>query len=465
MGNQLPVPRMENTFDVSTTSLLDLPLETTLDISSYLDKNDIKALRSTCRRMDTLLLDTFGNQFFNSLYIMPTTLALDALIQISEDQRIRQHVKELHICCSMYQDCERELNTYNSPRWLQDNELPFENVSTPEQEATNNSVTLVRKSGFEAQLIIALRNLNITHMTIYDYRRLREAPSALELGRSQLLQQTGRDPRDARGRAWEYTTGPRDPDSGPMDMATCMTTAIFRAIEETLPPISTLNLPNIQLDKLNVSETLGPKLIHLTHLTLTLSLSHRITPDFSPTTPKILSSINSLPNLQHLHLSTYPHKRLITSSLSLYPYLLFLHPSPTLTSLHLSSLSDTDPCLATFLSHLPSLTTLSLHFTPISQSSNPPWLAMFNPLTPILCNPSLSTLTLVFDGRNAWEFAARYIRTGTTGFDCDSESEDEETRYQPSRREMLNALKEILPNYTRHVFRRCCHGQTSRVRG
>lgn len=249
-----------------------------------------------------------------------------------------------------------------------------------------------------------------------------------------------------------------------MDMATCMTGIVFRAFEETLPPICTLTLPVIQLDKLNVSAALGSKLTHLTHLTLTLSLSHCIRPDFSPSTPCILAMINSLPNLPHLNLSTSPHKRLMHSSLSLYPYLLSLNPSRSLTSLHLRGLGDTDPCLPPFLSSLLSLSTLSLHFTPITQSSNGPWRTLFYSLTPILCSPSLSTLTLVFDNRNACDFAARHIRTGTTGFDHDSESEDEETRYHPSRREMLETLKQILPNYTRHVFGKCCHGQNSRSR-
>ena len=58
---------------------------------------------------------------------MPTAFALDALIQISENQRMRQHVKELHICCSIYQDRGGNPDAYNIPRRLESDDLPFEN--------------------------------------------------------------------------------------------------------------------------------------------------------------------------------------------------------------------------------------------------------------------------------------------------------------------------------------------------
>lgn len=100
------------------------------------------------------------------------------------------------------------------------------------------------------------------------------------------MQHTGRDPFNARGRAWEYTSGSRDPDSGPTDMATCMSSAALRALDTTLPPITTLNLPVVQLDKLEVLDTLGPKLVNLTHLTLTLSLGGSHTPRLLTLNPK-----------------------------------------------------------------------------------------------------------------------------------------------------------------------------------
>ncbi|KEQ74081.1 hypothetical protein M436DRAFT_63416 [Aureobasidium namibiae CBS 147.97] len=130
---------------------------------------------------------------------MPTIFALDTLIQTSENKRIRQHVKELYICCSIYQDCKRKSNLNNSSRRLQEDELPFENASTPAQGATNETIELVRHGRFEKRLIIALRNLNITHMTVYDYRGPRKAVSALKPGWTQLVQHTGRVPFTAAG--------------------------------------------------------------------------------------------------------------------------------------------------------------------------------------------------------------------------------------------------------------------------
>jgi hypothetical protein len=77
MAHPLSRPYVDDTLnasilDASTTSLLDLPVETVLEMASHLDKDDVKALRSTCTYMDATLLDTFGKQFFNCVYIMPT---------------------------------------------------------------------------------------------------------------------------------------------------------------------------------------------------------------------------------------------------------------------------------------------------------------------------------------------------------------------------------------------------------
>jgi hypothetical protein len=481
--------------NVSTPSLLVLPVEITLEVASYVDKYDLTALRSTCKQLDTLLLPTVGKRCFNRLYVIPIVPALDILIQISKSERLRPYIKELHICCSIYQSRERIPNITNLTRMRELHELPFCDPKTPEQEAANEAVTLVQKGGFEKQLVEALRHLKITRVQVHSYKGLHRSVEALRLGRPQFIEQTGRDPfeevTENSCRAWDYTDYC---DSGTMDLATHMTSIVLSAIGETQSPISSLEVPIIQVDKLRVSKTLGARLTHLQHLTLTITLGARRTRDLPP--QDLLAMINTIPNLHILDLSTSPHKRLHHSSLPLY-YFLEHFKFLAVETLHLSSLCGTSPLLAPFLASLPRLKTLSLHFTPILERSYPAWRRlllspedpleevtshltwreMFLSLEPVLSRAGLCTLDLKIDGYDAFELISMYERRRFAVFDeeeqrhdeqsQDEQSEDEqsedeqnenEERHQPSsklsRMEMLDRLAEIMPHYHHSVFRK-----------
>lgn len=161
----------------------------------------------------------------------------------------------------------------------------------------------------------------------------------LVLGRSQLIQRTGRDQleksRSKCRRTWEYAS--RE-NHGPMDMATCMTNIVLSAIESSDIPLQNLSLPMIQVDKLHLLPNLGRNLELLQRLKVDIGLSvsrcdyHLFPSELSE--PNIFTMINDLPCLEYLELFTWPLKRLRPESLSLYPYLPQLKPLQVRT-LHL----------------------------------------------------------------------------------------------------------------------------------
>ncbi|CAD0097399.1 unnamed protein product [Aureobasidium mustum] len=337
--------------NLAIRSILNLPFETVLEFVSYLDRQDILALRSTCKYMDTILLDTFAKQFFSQIYVLPTEHSLQLLLEVSNDKRIRRHVKELLICCTIYQDHSSRYGDWESDahiiihktRLLTENESPFPDTTSPEEEATNEAVNFVRKGSFGRQLTAALQSLEIDSIEILNYGQMKcwHLPLPLILGRSQLLRRTGRDPFDTpdcvRGRgprSWEYASNEED---GPMDMATYMSNTVLSAIEDSGLLLRSFVIPVVQTDRLKALPTLSSNLSSLQHLKLTIGHDARSTCHDSPDPdPNFFTSINELPNLQHLHLSTWP-ARARPGSVSLNPFLSLLKPL-NLRSLHLGSL-------------------------------------------------------------------------------------------------------------------------------
>lgn len=232
-------------------------------------------LRSTCRYMDAILLDKFGKKVFSRLYVLPTKFSLQLLLEVARNKRIKHFVKELYICCSIYQDCGSRYNspedprfaranvTISSPRMLQENEIPYPEPTSPEMEAANEAVDLVRRGSFQKQLTTALQSLRIVSMEIHTYWQMRYLQTSLPLvlGRSQLTQRTGKDsfekPQSKPRRTWEYASFEQD---GPMDMVTCMTKAVLSAIEASDTPLKGLTFSKIQIDKLQISPNLGNNL-------------------------------------------------------------------------------------------------------------------------------------------------------------------------------------------------------------
>jgi hypothetical protein len=79
---------------------------------------------------------------------------------------------------------------------LRDDETPFRNPASSEQEVTNEAVNFVQKGCFEKELTTALQALDVTSVDMHFYRQMRylDNPLSLMLVRSQLIRRTGTDP-------------------------------------------------------------------------------------------------------------------------------------------------------------------------------------------------------------------------------------------------------------------------------
>jgi hypothetical protein len=388
---------------------------------------------------------------------------MDALIQISQNERIRHHVKELHICCSIYQHRERPSNHHNIfyikrifMRKLEESEMPYEDPCTPEEEATNEAVDLVRRGGFQKLLITALRGLQIARVEIHTYREWHTDLEGLKLGRSQLIQRTGTDPfHQLVQRAWDYVPAS---DDKVMDMVTCMTSVLLTAIEQALPPISTLDIPIVQIDKLRISPSLGSKLTHLQDLAIIISVRDQelIGQQIYPSSPSdLFLMINDLPNLHTLHLSTWPLQRSNRYSLPLYPFLPYLGPL-ALTTLYIHSLCDTSSLLIPFLASLPLLHTLSLGFIVIRERDNKPWRDQLLALKPLVLRPTLNEFIMTVDYNDAFQSASQLIAAECTDESRNDDENEEDERRIPGREEMLDCLAKHMPNLHWHGPRCCC---------
>ncbi|KAG9692243.1 hypothetical protein KCU95_g3387, partial [Aureobasidium melanogenum] len=363
-------------------------------------------------------------------------------------------------------------NITSWPRILREDETPFRNPASPEQEVTNEAVNFVRKGGFEKGLTTALQALDITSVEIHTYRQMRylDDPLPLMLGRSQLIQRTGRDPfkkpggehRKKISRAWEYASSRGD---RPMDMVTCMTSSVLSAIEVSQTPLQTLIIPVIQIDNLKISPTLGCSLKHLQHLEVTISLAkHQFSCPPQLSELDLISFINHIPALRHLELTTWPVERLIGSSLSLHLFLPRLKPLQ-LESLHLHNLCDASSDLVPFLEPLKILKTLSLYFVVIKEKKNKPWRDMLLGLKDVLSRVRDSEMYI--DHWDAFELSKMLQSKSSETPDDEDLNDDkywDDNAWRKSEKleknDMLEVLAQTMPHYHDSVFRTCRMGSS-----
>ncbi|KAI5919484.1 hypothetical protein F4810DRAFT_499311 [Camillea tinctor] len=74
-------PRMK-----STASLLSMPLEVLLHITSYLSTRDYGSTRATCKHIEASLYKSFAKEFFSKRQFTVTEFSLNALIEISKSR-------------------------------------------------------------------------------------------------------------------------------------------------------------------------------------------------------------------------------------------------------------------------------------------------------------------------------------------------------------------------------------------
>lgn len=369
-------------------SLSKLPPETILEIASYLLQSDVQTLRSTCRYMDILLLETFGKHRFKSLYVLPTPRALDTLIRIAHNKRLSHHVQELVICAAFHQGMKtlyRERPAHDSAYYLhllEDTALPFPEDWTS-RRAVNEAVSFVRCGKFGKKFLAALRNLKVKRIEIQAWpRRAQSNDSTPVLGLWWLKQLTGHDPfqggSSEPSRGWEYKE---------TDMMTCMTRSVISAASGSRTPFSALVMDKIQIDKVALDARLlsGRTFEDLTRLDLHITSSEprTTTPAIAQEHMKLITMINNLPRLSCLSLSNLPYHNERTL-LPLNGFIPHLRPR----NVHTLSLDVIDgacqelPALCSAL--VAPLSTLRLGFRLYKDFSNAPWNNLFSQLQEVL---------------------------------------------------------------------------------
>jgi len=358
-----------------TAGLLDLPPEIILEVSLSCSKHDIKAFRSVCKSLDTILHTIFGRRFFSRLHVLPTPTSLDLLNQISTHARLSPHVRELCLCSSIYQYWCRIGSRETRPgerrapprrRILSEDTPPFADPVSEEQEAVNLAVELVRGDEVQKQLTTALQRLRIDRIEVEKWPG---CPS-LALGCKQLMAVTQRDPFNDD---W-YSMRP-DWDYEGIDMATRMTEIVFSAVRDSDTSLGSLNLDWISIDQLRLTPDLGNNLRRLRSLSVGIGKANQSL-DLSDSEIRfeIFTLINQLPCLEDLSLSNCPS--FSEDRLHLPTLLPHIH-LPTVTKLCLGDLEDSSPQVVSFLMHsVPKLKDLELKYI-TTNDDNQAWKEMF----------------------------------------------------------------------------------------
>ncbi|KAI5210939.1 hypothetical protein E4T38_01572 [Aureobasidium subglaciale] len=224
------------------------------------------------------------------------------------------HIKELCIYSSVYQLWGARLpyaptgGEWVPPksRILSEIEHPFPDASSPQQEATNVAVKLVRGRDFRNQLAAALKGPTVQRIEVQSWPRY-SLPNALSstLGLSDPTRATGINPFKDNFRgvspAWEYEI---------INMVTRMTEMVLSAVKDSATPVNALIIDRIQIDQLNLSFGLGHSLSYLRHLKVSIAPSDQSL-QFSDlgTRDELFALINELPCLDQLALFNNPYTK------------------------------------------------------------------------------------------------------------------------------------------------------------
>lgn len=85
-------------------SLLSLPLELLIYISSFVSTPDLAALRLTCKQTEKSLYEWFSDEFFIKKQFMLTQPSLQVLLDISRHVSLSKKLKHLIIATNVYDD-------------------------------------------------------------------------------------------------------------------------------------------------------------------------------------------------------------------------------------------------------------------------------------------------------------------------------------------------------------------------
>jgi hypothetical protein len=83
-------------------SLLTIPLELLIAVSSFISTPDLGALRLTCKQIEKSLYEWFSKEFFTKKQFMLTHQSLQALFDISKHASFSQKLSHVIIATNVY---------------------------------------------------------------------------------------------------------------------------------------------------------------------------------------------------------------------------------------------------------------------------------------------------------------------------------------------------------------------------
>ena len=95
-------------------SILTIPLELLVSISSHLPTSDLAAFRLTCQHVEKSLYNWFSGEFFTKKQFMITQPSLQTLIDISKHASLSKKLKHVIIGTNQYKEQIQELRDENA---------------------------------------------------------------------------------------------------------------------------------------------------------------------------------------------------------------------------------------------------------------------------------------------------------------------------------------------------------------
>lgn len=283
---------------------LNFPLETTRNISSYLNRKDLRALRQICRRVEQHTYDGWVAECFTDVYVLPTRYALDKLCSISKNDRIRPTLRHVHIVSSLYSTCEKHQDYYHPIVWHEDYSYrPFPIPRYAWQQSVNTHLDFMASGRLREVLVRALAAFRTIELSVLkDF----EAPDDVCLwGRAEELRRTNIDPCPARGVLWNWEPSRTTLQTrmGAIVLGICQTMPVTKL---TLGEVQLCYLPRFDVRRADEvqafihlrSLSIAPSLNRFNNL-LNSSSNYSVPRDHEDRLCRLLAAV---PNLQNLTL-------------------------------------------------------------------------------------------------------------------------------------------------------------------
>lgn len=162
-------------------SLLTLPLELLVAVSSHLTTPDLGALRLTCKQTEKSLYEWFSTEFFTKKQFMLTYKSLQALIDISKHAGFSQKLNHVIIATNVYAD---------KPLRFRDNEAAARYVQGYQSQMTLTNTGIDREMLTEA--FKSLENLQTVGIRDFNnHERSRDGIKWTSWGAPTVYKETG----------------------------------------------------------------------------------------------------------------------------------------------------------------------------------------------------------------------------------------------------------------------------------